>query len=255
MANTPRNTRTVDIDDLFGIRWGITTGTPTSIDYALSVVNRLISGTPSVVPKEEEIQVPVVVAPTPTGPRRKVALIVGHNASNKGAFARSPIGKFEFDYNNEVADELVKNPPAGIEFRRFNRVYSTSGYTSEINTVYAQVNTWNPVFSIELHFNGGGNGDYITMLHANTSVTSRDLAQTFQNVFVEELGFRNFGLMPRTRSQRGGESLFAARGPIVLTEPFFGDNQTHVNKVHSLGIKGMAAIYAKATTEHMKKFS
>jgi N-acetylmuramoyl-L-alanine amidase len=238
------NKREVDLDDLFTIRWGTTKATPESLKTALDVVNAIISGSNSA-PSTQPI--PPVLIPTISG-ITKVALVVGHNSKATGACAKAPINKCEFAYNNEIVDAMIKSAPTGIEYKKFNRVAGSS-YSSEIDKVYAEVNTWNPVFVVELHFNGSnGQVNYTTTLHAVSSTSSKKCAQIVQDVFVKELGFKDSGLMPVSKTGRGGRSLYAAKAPSVLTEPFFGDNESAVKKVAEIGIGGMASIYNKAVS-------
>jgi N-acetylmuramoyl-L-alanine amidase len=227
----------VDINDLYSIRWGINAR---NYAHSLNVLSKLLD-------KKESVPVvaPVPVTPTPVGKKYKIALIVGHNARQQGAGSLAPLSKSEFILNNLVVDEMIKNAPPHIEYRKFQRIY-TGSYSSEIATVYTLVNNWKPDFCIELHFNAFAGADYTTMLHASTSVKSKLAAQAMQDVFVKELGFNNKGLIARSKGERGGESLYAARAPIVMSEPFFGDNPNHCKKIADLGASGLAAIYQRS---------
>ena len=243
------NKREVDLDDLFTMRWGVTTGTPASLKAALDVLNVIISGSNTSSPEPT----PPVLIPEIVG-TNKVALVVGHNTKSTGACAKAPINKCEFAYNNEIVDAMIKSTPSGIAYKKFNRVAGSS-YSREIDKVYAEVNAWNPVFVVELHFNGSnGQVNYTTMLHSVSSASSKKCAQIFQDVFVKELGFKDSGLMPVSKTGRGGRSLYAANAPSVLTEPFFGDNESAVKKVAEIGITGMVDIYNKAVSEVLASF-
>ena len=174
----------------------------------------------------------------------RVALVVGHNARHKGAFCAGQTNQFEYDYNNEVANLVIAKGIAHVAIKRFNRVYSGS-YSQEIRTCYKKVNAWDPHLIIEMHFNGGG-GNYTSQLVAAGYPKTATVGAAVQQVFVDELGFRDYGLMKRTENEDGGGSLYAGNAPTVLTEPFFGDNPDHQLKVGKLGHAGMALVYRKA---------
>lgn len=179
---------------------------------------------------------------------RKVALVIGHNSTAKGAYADAPVSAFEYDYNNRVASEIMAiSGAAGIECRRFLRNAGV-GYNREIDMVYHDVSGWSPDLIVEMHFNGGG-GDYATMLHGNEAPRSATAAAVMLDVFASRLGVRRWGLMAVARDGRGGRSVTATKIPTVLTEPFFGDRDDHVIKVNELGIAGMAKVYLEAITK------
>lgn len=237
----------VDRDDLYGIRWGINSRTESGIEFAKTVVNKLLGSIPTP-SNPTPIDNPPVISPN----NIKVAIVVGHNSKNKGACAKAPLSECEFDFNNKVADELVKNPPSGVICKRFNRIY-TGSYSSEIDRVYSEVNKWNPVLVLELHFNAGG-GKYSTMVVAKTSNTSIEFGKIMQSEVVSKLGVDNASLILADRNNsRGGRSVFAAKAPVILTEPFFGDNIDHCNKIKQIGHSGLANIYKSGIDKILNK--
>lgn len=182
---------------------------------------------------------------------RRVALIVGHNSVAKGAYADAPVSRFEYDFNAAVASEMLPLAPGrGIECRRFLRAAS-GGYNAEIDRVYRDVNAWGPDLAVEMHFNGGG-GDYATMLHAAGSAKGAAAAEVMLREFSTRLGVRAWGLMPRSRADRGGRSVWAASAPCVLTEPFFGDNAAHARRVADYGTEGFARLYLDAVAAALR---
>lgn len=240
----------VDIDDLYTVRWGINTGTPSSLEEALRVVNGLLN-TPS--PSQ-----PSTPAPSPSTPPKddgksvKVAIVVGHNSSAQGANAKSPINKSEYIFNNEVADYLVANPPKGVVFKKFLRKPGLS-YSKEIDTVYAEVNAWNPELALELHFNAGG-GHYTTMVYAKVSTKGKTFAEIIQDEISSTYGFTKGSMIAADKnSTRGGRSLYAAKAPIVLTEPFFGDSSSNCESIGKLGAAGLAEAYKRAVSKAISK--
>jgi hypothetical protein len=186
-----------------------------------------------------------------TSPVRKIALVIGHNSTAKGAYADAPVAKFEYDFNNSVASEMISMAPErGLECRRFLRT-AGGGYNVEIDRVYREVDAFAPDLIVEMHFNGGG-GDYATMLHAKGSGLSALAARAMLDEFSSRLGIRAWGLMDVTRDGRGGRSVWASARPTVLTEPFFGDRPEHVKRVNEFGVAGLASVYLAAIAAALK---
>jgi len=185
---------------------------------------------------------------TPAGLR--IAWVVGHNEAAPGAWLKPPISESEFVFNNKVVDHILDLGIPNVEMRKFNRVPNARGYTAEIAQCYAEVNRWKPHLVFELHFNGGG-GNYSVMLIAKGSKGGRIAADKTQAEVVADYGFSDKGIWERTKGERGGASLYAAEAPMVMTEPFFGDNPAHAAKVYELGAHPYLALTmldaAKAT--------
>lgn len=176
---------------------------------------------------------------------KRIALIVGHNPRAQGAWLKhGTIRESEYVFNGKVA-EIVAGEFDGGQVRVFRRK-SLGSYSKEIADVYRRVNAWSPDFSQELHFNAGG-GDYVSMFIAGSaSEASERIAGITHDVFRKGLGLPGRGVLRRTKGQRGGASLYGARGPIVLTEPFFGDDENHCKIVSRLGHQGIARLYLQA---------
>lgn len=227
------------------LRWLITHkwGDPAAQPDALKLIDDIV-GFPAA------SNTGVSPAPNVTGggvaiPARKVALVIGHNSVAKGAYADAPVSAFEYEYHNQIVSQMLGMATArDLECRRFLRT-AGGGYNAEIDRVYREVNTWGPDLCVELHFNGGG-GDYATMLHEQGNKMGALAAKAMLNTFSIRLGVRSWGLMPRTINHRGGRSVVRSTAPCVLTEPFFGDNEDHVKRVHQFSLDGMAVLYLDA---------
>lgn len=159
---------------------------------------------------------------------------MGHNHAAPGAWLKPPISESEFVFYNKVVDIILDRGIAGVEMRKFNRVPNARGYNAEIKQVYGEVNRFKPHLVFECHFNGGG-GDYSVMLVAKGSAMSRLFGRNVQREAVSTFGFADKGVWERTKSERGGASLFGAAAPMTMIEPFFGDNLSHARSVADRG--------------------
>ena len=174
----------------------------------------------------------------------KVAIIVGHNNIAQGAYVKGNIQQSEYKFNGIVADlmvDLVKEDNA-IEIKVFRRKYlGKRQYSAEIKEVYKRVNKWNPEVAMELHFNSLGGACRVEMLYYKGSVNSKHLATIalHHSSMLLHQGI-NTKLLPRTKNDNGGGSLYYCKSPIVLTEPFDSTCIRHVKLMEQLGHEQLA---------------
>lgn len=174
--------------------------------------------------------------------RTPVAILIGHNSKAKGAFSPH-LDVSEWTYNQRVFKAMKAGEAEyGLELRQFFRQRNPNGYSAEIKAAYADIDAWDPTVIVELHFNSGG-GRGSEMLFLKGSKNGKKLAKAVQASVVEELGMKNRGAKARTRSQRGGSSLIAARAPTILTEPFFGDSRKDCQIMTTEGHAALARAY------------
>ncbi len=147
---------------------------------------------------------------------RKIAIVVGHNASAQGA-VRATDGRTEYDWNGELAEQIRALNPAQV--RVFRREASRS-YAAEIRAVYDAVNAWGADVSAELHFNAAPGATGTETLCATER--GREVAEPVQRAMVAVLGLRDRGVKKVGPGDRGHASLVAGSAPAVLLEPYFG---------------------------------
>lgn len=200
----------VSRDDLYTIRWGVQKNRP---EVALEVLNKLLG--PEATPVVHEGV-------------KKVAVVIGHNPVAQGA--DSPyLHVSEFDFNTKVAARLKELGSQKYEIEVFSR-RALGSYSREIADVYHRVNEFCPAVALELHFNAGG-GNYACALAAQGSDASGKFAAIVSSMTAEAIGCKSVGVVRRSAGDRGGASLFAAKSPCVLAEPFFGDSKENCQSV------------------------
>ncbi|MBY3359361.1 hypothetical protein HFN97_16135 [Rhizobium laguerreae] len=184
----------------------------------------------------------------------KLAVVVGHNSRSPGAYAVSPIGQSEFDFNNTVADSMIAEASHyNLEVKRFNRVASGS-YSGEIADVYGLVKRWGADAAIELHFNSLNSESTGTeALHAANAAQGRSLAIKLVGTMSDVLALKirhGDGLKPCISTDRGYASLVAIpTTPTVLVEPFFGSNRNDCIKAAAVGPAGLARAYLRGVRD------
>lgn len=178
----------------------------------------------------------------------KLAIVIGHNAVAQGA-TRVTDGKSEFYWNSRLADLIRGHDEDAVRiFRRMPGL----GYSAEIDRVYALVDGWGADCSVELHFNG------VPDVRAKGCLTltsgrpgSLALARAVHPRMLAVMGNEDDGIAVRLRPERGGRSLWQARAPAILTEPYFGSNASecriadmHVDELAEAIFRGAVAFCA-----------
>ncbi|MBU6303187.1 MAG: N-acetylmuramoyl-L-alanine amidase [Verrucomicrobia bacterium] len=182
----------------------------------------------------------------------KIAIVVGHNAKAPGAYAPTPIGLSEYDFNNLVADEMIRLSKGTVmgrlggarplELFKVHRALSSS-YSTEIDAAYDQVTRGGADASLELHFNAAHPGATGSETLSSGGPKSLSLSGHLQRAMVKALARPDRGIKVLGPTDRGGRSLHAARATAALVEPFFSTNSVDLVAAQRVGIKGFARMY------------
>ncbi len=185
---------------------------------------------------------------------KKVAVVIGHNATQKGAFAPNPLAISEFPYNTKVAHLMERVAPEyGLSAKTFERKHVGS-YRKEIDTVYRKVKEWGPECAIELHFNSVNSkkpaGSEVLYRSDNTAI--RSYAQNVQNEILDTLGVKDRKVKPTKPNANGGRSLHALNSvPTILVEPFFGSNSKDNATAAAAGEEALARAYLRGIRDYL----
>jgi len=184
----------------------------------------------------------------------KVAIVIGHNAKAKGAYASAPLDEYEFDYNDKVATKMIElASESNIKLKKFYRKYRNS-YSMEIKEVYDNLTDWGADISIELHFNSfenkNANG---TEILSSGSKGSLRLANKLQKSMLSKLQLKDRGVKIIRKGDRGYLSLVVAPIPSVIVEPFFASNPKNMKRMAKIGIDGLAKAYLNGLIKYSRK--
>ncbi|OBQ56091.1 N-acetylmuramoyl-L-alanine amidase [Tamlana sp. s12] len=152
----------------------------------------------------------------------KIAICIGHNKINKGAFSLY-LNDSEFDYNTRVAN-YVKDY-FGDSLDVYNRIKS-SGYKEEISNLAERVNKVDYDLVMELHFNAAiPQAKGVEALYFYSSRKGKRFAKGFCEAVKMEYGSSSRGAKPlRKDSDRGFGFVQKIKAPAIILEPFFGSN-------------------------------
>lgn len=147
----------------------------------------------------------------------KVAIVVGHDSKEKGAF--SPIlNKSEFDYHKELVEHL----PFDVYYRN-----TSGGYKTKMEALARQINAKKYDLVVELHFNSSANpqANGSECLYYYASPIGKRYAEVFTDKVVSTYGMKKRGAIPISNSSdRGYWFLKLMNAPALILEPFFGSN-------------------------------
>ena len=159
-------------------------------------------------------------------PKDKIALVVGHRQSSKGAYGSA--GLAEWDYWNEFSLDLLDLlASSDIEVRVFHRKEKGSGYNQRMVDLHREIDSWGAKISISMHFNASANGSANghEVLYCESSKTSANYAGLMNRIFTDNLDNRDRGIKKKSRKDRGGGFLCRGNSYCILVEPFFASNQ------------------------------
>lgn len=176
----------------------------------------------------------------------KLGIIIGHNATKKGAYGVKPLDAFEYDYNSKIATQMSKLCTGlKIDSKVFRRKNS-GNYRKEIETVYRQSDKWGSDATIELHFNAFNKKVTGTETLAGPSDRSLILAMDVHRQVVAAFGrtlATDRGVKEYRNVVRGQLSLVSGNAPAIIVEPFFGDATADAKLAKSVGQDALAAAY------------
>lgn len=171
----------------------------------------------------------------------KFAFVVSHNSKRGGAYAPYPINMNEYDFHSLVAKELLKlaEGDSRIEVKLFFRK-PLSKYYLEIDECYRRVNAWDPIYTVEAHFNWLAGAGRVEMISYPGSAAGKEFAQIGLDVFSEIVPATSEKLIERGKSDRGGRSLWACKSVAVMSESFDSTDPSHLVAIDKVGVKGVA---------------
>jgi len=186
--------------------------------------------------------------------KQSIAICIGHSrGGDKGAVSVS--GIYEEDFNKRVAVKVKENLDSlGISSIIVDE-YKHSSYGAAMEWLSRYLDERNITLAIELHFNSYNSealGYEYLYWHSSEKAKSLALAlsETHKTIFPSAL---NRGVKPLNNKSRGALFCKKTKCPAVICEPFFGSNQSEVNKyMTDEGVVDLADLYAQAIHTYIK---
>lgn len=154
----------------------------------------------------------------------KVAFIIGHNESDKGAFSK-PLNVSEWDLYKSLESDLKTIGDV------FYHDKSIKGYVQRCKEISSRIGKGYDLI-VALHFNsfnGSANGCEAFYRHSN--IKGYVYAKKFVDTFTKSTGISVRGVKPYvSETVRGAGEVFYPKSTAILLEPFFGDNVNDCEK-------------------------
>lgn len=163
---------------------------------------------------------------------KKVMIVVGHSFYDKGAY-NEKFKTSEYDYCMNVATHLFSQEAwKDIDLVIKSRNASYSNLPIEINE-------WNPDYIIELHLNSVSNDTVqgTEHLYYHTSNRSKAMATILQKNCIKNFNYKDRGLKPIKKDDRGCNILLNTKAPCVIAEPFFLSGIKNDDELSSNAVK------------------
>jgi len=147
----------------------------------------------------------------------KIAIVVGHDSIEQGAFSNL-LKQSEFKYNSEV----VKLLPFDVYYRS-----NKGSYYDKMVELSKQINGKGYALVIELHYNSfNGKAEGCEGLYWHSSSVGKRYAELFSKNVSTAYQTVNRGAKPiATKADRGYWFFKLMDAPCLILEPFFGDNK------------------------------
>lgn len=190
---------------------------------------------------------------------KRVAIIIGHTESAQGAnsYKLPTIGKrlSEYVLNTKVAHG-IKAHLQQLSSNCAVKIFKRDGIG--IKGAYMQAKSWGATLIVELHFNSmGHNADYFgaEILTYKGDKDSADMAEKFLKEFCQEFHFKNRGVKPKSKKERGGTSVYYGSKyakHALLLEPCFIGTRTNesAHLLEGSGLDNYSRFIAKFIAEN-----
>ena len=166
----------------------------------------------------------------------KVAILVGHNSSQQGAYSKD-LEMTEWEYNKLVANYLKrKKIVKHMMYILDNHIKVIENKMQEVLDV---INKQNYDLVVELHFNSHttNTAEGSTGIHYKTNSKTKEYLNIFQDMLKRIWGIVKRPLIPITLSDinsvNGAYGILKSKADYVLLEPFFGSNEREARKFKS----------------------
>tara|TARA_R110000772_G_scaffold5454_8_gene19551 strand:- start:9214 stop:9840 length:627 start_codon:yes stop_codon:yes gene_type:complete len=156
--------------------------------------------------------------------KKKVALVIGHDESKRGAYGN--LGISEWKFNRELVYDELANGITNVEYQIFLRNPTTKGYTNQMIELHKEIDAWGANYAIEFHFNGSSNEDVNGHEILYYSANGKAMAEKLDKAFDKYLNNNDRNLKQiNTAKENGYQFLYRGNSTCIIAEPFFGEHQ------------------------------
>jgi len=152
--------------------------------------------------------------------KTKIALTIGHDENNQGAYGSEGISEYEFN------DELIFSLDlVGIKHTIFYRNEKIIGYSAQMTDLHSRIDEWGADISIEFHFNSFSNQAVHGHEVLYCSSGGQHIAELLNDAYDRHLPTSNRGIKKVSMSDKGGGFCCRGKSLAIIAEPFFSAHQ------------------------------
>ena len=165
----------------------------------------------------------------------KIALVVGHDKNNQGAYGNSGLSEWEF--NNELIHSMMiaDTLPSKHTYYLLYRSTDVKGYTAQMKKLHKQIDKLGCELSIEFHFNSFSNptvnGNEVLYCSPGGKQYAEIMDSCLDLLPNRDRGIKKVKLQKYPLVDDRGAG-FCCRGKsyAIIVEPFFGAHQSNYTK-------------------------
>ena len=151
------------------------------------------------------------------------ALVIGHDSKLSGAIGADGIN--EFDFNNQLVQDLLPMLPSKHTYHVFYRNENIRGYSNQMDDLHKRIDAKGCDISIEFHFNGSDNPSVNGFEALYYSKGGKEVADKLVMALDANLPTNNRGSKVLTNQDNGYGFVSKGKSLAIITESFFGANQ------------------------------
>jgi len=152
----------------------------------------------------------------------KIALVIGHQQNNQGAYGSEGIG--EWEYNNSLIQDILPS----LDYENVlitTRDPNISGYGNQMRDLHKRIDQWGADVSIEFHFNSFSNSSAQGHEVLYCSEGGKKLAKLLNDELDKNLPTSNRGIKRVSGNDRGAGFCCRGRSKALILEPYFAAHQ------------------------------
>ena len=156
----------------------------------------------------------------------KIAIVIGHDSTNKGAYGNEGVSEFDFNVSLMQGMATYGLLPQEHELYIMYRSSDIKGYTAQMRDLHKRIDVIGCEISIELHFNSFSNEDVKGHEVLYCSDEGRYIAEIMNDALDAHLPTSNRGIKRVSLDDRGGGFCCRGKSKAIILEPYFGSSQS-----------------------------
>lgn len=156
----------------------------------------------------------------------KIAMVVGHDADEQGAYGNEGVSEFSFNDNLLSCMSNLGYFPDEHTIYVLYRSADIRGYSNQMRDLHKRIDALGCEVSIEMHFNSFSNEAVRGHEVLYCSEAGKDIAEVFNHALDGYLPTSNRGVKKVGMEDKGGGFCCRGRSKAIILEPYFAAHQS-----------------------------